>query len=76
MPCIRGKDRNIKVSLKDKMEVWKKYEKKLLNEENERYRQWNVEKMKDLVKKCIKAVVASTKSHESRKSGRTRWRNI
>ena len=37
MPCIRGKDGNIKVSLEDKMEVWKEYEEKLLNEENE----WN-----------------------------------
>ena len=32
IPCIHGKDENIKVSLKDKMEVWKEYEQKLLNE--------------------------------------------
>ena len=35
IPCIRGKDENIKVSQKDKMEVYKEYEEKLLNEENE-----------------------------------------
>ena len=35
MPCIHGKDGNIKVSLEDKMEVWKEYEKKLLNKKNE-----------------------------------------
>ena len=34
MPCIRGKNGNIKVSLEDKIEVWKKYEKMLLSEEN------------------------------------------
>ena len=34
MPCIHGKNGNTKVNLKDKMEVWKEYEDKLLNEEN------------------------------------------
>ena len=35
LPCIYGKDENIDTNLKDKMEVWKEYEEKLLNEENE-----------------------------------------
>ena len=33
MPSIHGKDRNTKVNLEDKMEVWKD-EEKLLNEKN------------------------------------------
>ena len=36
MPCIRSKDRNLKVSLEEKVEVSKKYEQKILNEENKR----------------------------------------
>ena len=35
MPCILGKDKERKVNLEDKMEVWKEYEDKLLNEEND-----------------------------------------
>ena len=44
MPCIRGKDGNIKVGLEDKMEVWKEHEKKQLNEENEWSGELNVAK--------------------------------
>ena len=34
IPCICGKDGNIKVNLKVEMEVWKENEEKLLNEKN------------------------------------------
>ena len=44
MQCILGKDGNIKVSLKDKMEVWKKYEEKLRSDEIKWSRELNVEK--------------------------------
>ena len=37
MPCILGKDRKLKVTLQEKIKVWKEYEEKLLNEEND----WN-----------------------------------
>ena len=37
MPCILGKDGKLKVTLQEKNKVWKEYEEKLLNEENE----WN-----------------------------------
>ena len=37
IPCIRGKGGEMKVALKDRIEVWEEYAKKLLNEENE----WN-----------------------------------
>ena len=43
-PCILGIDRHIKVSVKGKIKVWKEYEKKLLNEENECIAELNVEK--------------------------------
>ena len=36
MPSNCGKDGNIKVNLKDAMEIWKEHQEKLLNEENER----------------------------------------
>ena len=52
MVRICRKGGNIKLSLEDKMEVWKEYEEKLLNEENERSRELNVKKMKGLVKQC------------------------
>ena len=51
MPCICGKDGNTKVSLINKVEMWKEYERKLLNNENEWRGELNVKKMKDLVKK-------------------------
>ena len=37
MPCILGKDGKLKVTLLEKIKVWKEYEEKLLNEEND----WN-----------------------------------
>ena len=37
MPCILGKDGKLKVTLQEKIKVWKEYEEKLLNEEND----WN-----------------------------------
>ena len=37
MPCILGKDRKLKVTLQEKIKVWKEYEEKQLNEEND----WN-----------------------------------
>jgi hypothetical protein len=43
MPCVRGKDGELKVTLKDKIEVWMEYEKQLLNEENEWDRVVNAE---------------------------------
>ena len=36
MPCILGKDGKLKVTLQEKIKVWKEYEKKLLNEND-----WN-----------------------------------
>ena len=58
MPCISGKDENMKVSLEDKMKVWKEYEEKLLNEENEWSGQLNVEKNEGPCEKMsVKAVV-------------------
>ena len=60
MPCIRGKDGNTKVSLlEDKMEVWREYEAKLLNEENEWSGEFNVEKKNERFydKVSVKAVV-------------------
>ena len=57
MPCICGKDRNIKVSLKDMMEEWKEYKENLLNEEKEWSGELNVEKNKGPCEKvCVKAV--------------------
>ena len=44
MPSIGDKHENIKVSLEDKMEVLKEYDKKLLNEENNQSGKLNVEK--------------------------------
>ena len=35
MPRIRGEDENINANQKDKMEVWKENEGKMLNEEND-----------------------------------------
>ena len=35
MPCILGKDGKLKVTLQEKIKVWKEYEEKLLNEEND-----------------------------------------
>ena len=37
MPCILGNDGKLKVTLQEKIKVWKEYEEKLLNEEND----WN-----------------------------------
>ena len=37
MPCILGKDGKLKVTLQEKIKIWKEYEEKLLNEEND----WN-----------------------------------
>ena len=37
MPCILEKDGKLKVTLQEKIKVWKEYEEKLLNEEND----WN-----------------------------------
>ena len=37
MPCILGNDGKLKVTLQEKIKVWKEYKEKLLNEENE----WN-----------------------------------
>ena len=37
MPCILGKHGKLKVTLQEKIKVWKEYEEKLLNEEND----WN-----------------------------------
>ena len=37
MPCILGKNGKLKVTLQEKIKVWKEYEAKLLNEEND----WN-----------------------------------
>ena len=37
MPCILGKDGKLKVTLQEKIIVWKECEEKLLNEEND----WN-----------------------------------
>ena len=37
MPCILGKDGKLKVTLQEKIKVWKEYGEKLLNEEND----WN-----------------------------------
>ena len=37
MPCILGKDGKLKVTLQEKIKVWKEYEEKLLNDEND----WN-----------------------------------
>ena len=37
MPCILGKDGKLKVTLQEKIKVWKEYEEKLLNEEYD----WN-----------------------------------
>ena len=37
MPCILGNDGKLKVTLQEKIRVWKEYEEKLLNEEND----WN-----------------------------------
>ena len=35
MPCIFGKDGKLKMTLQEKIKVWKEYEEKLLNEEND-----------------------------------------
>ena len=35
MPCVRGTDGKLVLTLKDKIKVWKEYEEILLNEENE-----------------------------------------
>ena len=48
MSYTRGKDGNIKVGLEDKIEEWKKYKEKLLNEENNRSGELNVEKNEGL----------------------------
>ena len=54
MPCIHGKDRNLKVSLKIKIEVWKEFEEKFLNKKIKRSGEINVEKKKeDLVQKYL-----------------------
>ena len=37
MPFILGKDGKLKLTLREKIKVWKEYEEKLLNEENH----WN-----------------------------------
>ena len=44
MPCICDKNGNITVTLENKMEDWKKYKEKLLNEENECSEDLNTEK--------------------------------
>jgi len=35
IPCIRSKDRSLKISSGEKMKAWKKYLEELLNQENE-----------------------------------------
>ena len=52
-----GKDGSINVSLEDKMDVWKEYEEKLLNDENKRSGESNVERKKDLVKERLQKQV-------------------
>ena len=72
MPCIHGKDGNVKVSQEDKMEVWKQY-KKLLNEDSEWSGGLNVKKNEELVEECLLHSYGSTKSHEKHKSCQARW---
>ena len=63
MPCIPSKDGNIKVSLEDKMEAWKKHEEKLLNEENKWSGELIVEKNEGPCEKVyVKAVVEALAS--------------
>ena len=76
MQFIRGKDGNIKVNLEAKMEVWKEYEEKLLNEENEWSGELNVEKSERLRENVGESSCRSTESHESKKSARTKWRSF
>ena len=38
MPCILGKDGKLKVTLQEKIKVWKEYEEKLMDKEN----YWNI----------------------------------
>ena len=53
MLCIYGKDGNTKVSLENKMELWKEYEEKRVNKEKEWVGELYNEKMKDFLKKCL-----------------------
>ena len=45
MPCILGKDGKLKVTLQEKIKVWKEYEEKLLNEENDRNKSMEITKI-------------------------------
>ena len=45
MPCILGKDRKLKVMLCKKIKVWKEYEEKLLNEENDWHKSLEIAKV-------------------------------
>ena len=73
IPCIHDKDGNIKVSLENKMEVWKEYE-VLLNKENEWRGELNVEKNEGPSKKVsvTKSSCGSLKFHKSKKIGWTK----
>ena len=71
MSCIHGKYRNIKASVEEKMEMWKEYDKKLLNEENECSGKLNVEKNEGPYKKMfVKAVVKALNFTRTGKAAR------
>ena len=73
MPCICGKDGNIKMSVEEKTKLWKEYKEKPLNEENELSGKLNVKQNEGPCEKVVgKSSCGSTESDESRKSSRTK----
>ena len=57
MPCIRCKNRNMKVSLEDKMELGRNTKKSCWIKKMTQVESWMMRKMKEIVKKCHWAVV-------------------
>ena len=60
LECHRFVNGNIKVRLENKIELWKRYKEKLLNEENEWSGKLNVEKNEETSERVL--VKAATKS--------------
>ena len=72
MPCILGKDGKLKVTLQEKIKIWKEYEEKLLNEENDWNKSLEITKVKGPCKQVSTGRDGSSCSNECRKGGWTK----